>query len=281
MVVENSEEAQELPLEGAGAKLRAARERQKFTLDQVSAETRIPVRHLELIEAGEFGKLPARTYAIGFSRTYAKMVGVDDAQIANMVREELALEDQRDRHDRSGSFEPGDPAKIPSSGLAWAAGIAALLLVAGAVAFTARYFAPGADPAPLQPDPAPMVAEEPEPQNAGPSLAGMSQSAGDPVVFTALEDNVWVRFYDANGTRLLEKQMNSGERFEIPADAQEPRINTGRPDAFAITVGGREVPKLANEPVTIGDAPVSAEALLARAEGGSALPGGDGAPALN
>jgi hypothetical protein len=85
------------------------------------------------------------------------------------------------------------------------------------------------------------------------------------VVFTALEDGVWVRFYDADGERLFEKQMVRGEQFEVPRDAREPRINTGRPDAFGITIGGREVPKLADEPITLGDAIVSAEALLARA----------------
>jgi hypothetical protein len=75
-----------------------------------------------------------------------------------------------------------------------------------------------------------------------------------------------VRFYEADGERLFEAQMVSGETFELPANASEPRINTGRPDAFAITIGGREVPKLAEEPVTMGDTPISAAALLARPE---------------
>ena len=75
---------------------------------------------------------------------------------------------------------------------------------------------------------------------------------------------VWVRFYDANGRRLMEKQMAVGERFEIPSDAEGPQIWTGRPDAFAITIDGRSVPKLAEEESVIRDVAISAEALLAR-----------------
>ncbi len=258
---------------GVGDVLRRAREERGLTLAQIASDTRIPQRHLEIIEKGEFSSLPGRTYAIGFSRSYAKLVGLNDAEIADMVRGELSMESDLDRHDRGSSFEPGDPAKIPSAGLAWAGGIAALLLLGGAIAFYTSYYGAGIGPAPLQSEQAEqieMLAKE------GSEAELVATSAGDnapsvvageeQVVFTALEDGVWVRFYDANGIKLLEKQMASGERFEIPADAQEPRINTGRPDAFAITIGGQQVPKLADEPVVIGDAPVSAAALLARAE---------------
>ena len=67
---------------GIGEQLRAAREARGLTLEQLAAETRIPQRHLQTIEAGEFSALPARTYAIGFSRTYAKAVGLDDRDVA-------------------------------------------------------------------------------------------------------------------------------------------------------------------------------------------------------
>lgn len=271
-----------VPRLSVGGTLRKAREDKGLTLAQVASETRIPVRHLEVIEDGDFAALPARTYAIGFSRTYAKFVGLDDAEIADMVRGELSMASGFDTADRGSNFEPGDPAKVPSAGLAWAGGIAAILLIGGAIAFYSTYYAAGTGPDPLQVEPPEVLAED----NGEVAVASAGQNAavvqtapnGDrQVVFTALEDGVWVRFYDANGAKLLEKQMASGERFEIPADAQEPRINTGRPDAFAITIGGQQVPKLADEPVTIGDAPVSAAALLARAE----IPSETGQVAVN
>ena len=262
--------------DGAGTILRKTREAKGLTLDQVASETRIPVRHLKVMEEGDFANLPARTYATGFARTYAKMLGLDAEEIVAKVREELAVEGDGYR-ERGSTFEPGDPAKIPSAGLAWAGGIAAILLVAGAIAFYSTYYGAGTGPDPLQVE-APVVTEQ---VAAAPADAAQSDKAAIPsngqVVFTALEDGIWVRFYDEGGDKLLEKLMDSGERYEVPAAAKQPRINTGRPDALAITIGGQQVPKLAEEPVVIGDAPVSAAALLARAE----VPAGEATPALN
>jgi hypothetical protein len=86
------------------------------------------------------------------------------------------------------------------------------------------------------------------------------------VVFTALEAGVWVRFSEEGGERLLEKIMSEGETFELPKTASDPRINTGRPDLLAITIDGQSVPKLAEEPIVIGNAPISAADLLARGD---------------
>jgi cytoskeleton protein RodZ len=86
------------------------------------------------------------------------------------------------------------------------------------------------------------------------------------VVFTALEDGVWVKFYDGTGAQLMQKQMARGERYTVPAEANGPQVWTGRPDALAITVGGRPVPKLAESEGIIRDVPVTAQALLARGQ---------------
>ena len=263
MTEHEAEAVEELPLEGAGAQLRRARESKGLDLDQVAAETRIPTRHLEVIERGAFNELPARTYAIGFSRTYAKMLGLDEKAIADQVRNELSEHDDT-RAERGMSFEPGDPAKVPSSGLAWAGGFAAIILLVGSAVFYSTYYGIGDGPGPIEPDPEPALAANEQP--AGDSDAQAEAGSDDTVVFTALEEGVWVKFYDANGVELLQKQMASGERFEIPSDAEGPQIWTGRPDAFAITIDGKSVPKLAEDDFVMRDVAISAEALLARAD---------------
>ena len=252
----------ELPLDGAGGRLRRAREAAGLTLDQVAGETRIPLRHLEVIERGDFEALPARTYAIGFSRTYAKAVGLDQREIAQQVRDELGVGGARETA-RESSFEPGDPARVPTRGLAWFSAFAALLLVAGGFAYFKDYFFPGAGPAPLTAPEAPQP-----PPRAAASAAATPAAAppAGPVVFTALQEDTWVKFYDANGEQLMQKQMAKGESYTVPAGAEGPQIWTGRPYALAITVGGRSVPKLSEEDEIVRDVPVSAEALLARGE---------------
>lgn len=248
------------PQPSVGERLREARLAQGLELDEVATETRIPLRHLESIEEGQFSDLPSRTYAIGFTRTYARKLGLDERELLDGVRAELA-ESSPQHGPNPEKFEPGDPARVPGRGLAWFAVLAAILLIGGIYAFYSSYFAPGMGPAPLQ------SAEETGETAAGPAPAAQATAAAvpsGPVVFTNTEDGTWVRFYDAEGEILFDGIMKKGDTFTIPADAKNPQIRTGRPYAFDITIGGKAVPKITEEVRTVSDVPVSAEALLAR-----------------
>ena len=256
--------------QGIGQRLRETREAKGLSLEQVAAETRIQERYLTVIEAGNFAALPSRTYAIGFTRTYARTLGLDEHEATDQVRAELAAGDP-DRVEKPAKFEPGDPARVPGRGLAWFAALAAVLLLAGIYAFYSSYFSPGLGPPPLQdPNAQQVAANEPQPQATTPA----PQQPSGPVVFTSEMDGTWVKFYDASGERLYEAQMNEGDSYTIPADAEGPQVWTGRPYALAITVGGREVPKLSEEDTVIRDVPVTAEALLARSDTATTAPAG-------
>lgn len=255
---EDAGTARETPVGGAGAQLRAAREALRLDLAHIAAETRIPVRHLEAIENGNFEALPSRAYAIGLSRTFAKAVGLDAAAITDVVRSELADGSMR-RTAPSSGMEPGDPARLPSTGLAWAGVLAALVFAIGAFAFYNSYFGAGTEPGSLTP--APQASTTPVVQ---PDSVPVAPVVGGEVVLIAEED-VWVRIYEEGGERLLERELAKGERFVVPSDASAPLINTARPDLLAITVGGTPVPKLSDRPATLSAVPISAAALQARA----------------
>lgn len=249
----------------AGQQLRAARAAQDLTLEHIASKTRIPLRHLEAIEAGDFASLPARTYAVGFARSYAKAVALDQHAIVNQVRSELGVEGSGDRYANTEALEPGDPARVPSRGLVLFSIAAIVLLLVGGFAFYRTFFAPGSGPGSILP--AEQAAREAAGAQAAADTPGTAKPAVDPkgdVVFTALEDQVWVRFYDGSGNRLMEKELAKGETYTVPADANNPQIVTGRPYALGITIGGKPVPKLSESAVTVADIPVSAEALLAR-----------------
>lgn len=255
----------QLPLHGVGDRLRMAREKAGMTLAQLAAETRIPQRHLEFMEAGNWNALPARTYATGFARTYAKAVDLDPRETVEDVRAELAASEPGDRG-RAATFEPGDPARIPSRGLALASLVAVVILLVGGFMFYTRVIAPGAGPGSLLEEE--RLASEAAQAQAAPTGAAAAVAAapqGGDVVFTALEDGVWVKFYDSTGAQLMQKQMAKGEAYTVPADASGPQVWTGRPDALSITIGGKAVPKLAEAETVMRDVPVTASALLARA----------------
>jgi transcriptional regulator with XRE-family HTH domain len=281
MVEEDAAETgAQLPLEGVGQRLRRAREAQAIDLADMAQRTRISLRYLESIEGGTFEDLPARTYALGFTRTYARELGLDENKLIDELRRELS-DGGSQKQAYTPAFEPGDPAKVPPVGLIWISAIAAVILAIGAYAFYARFFAPGADPEPLVAQaepPAPLAQARDTVPPATPTAA-----APDEVVFTALEEGVWVSFYEAGGRRLEQKLMAQGEQFVVPQDARDPRIWTGRPDAFAITIGGQSASKLAEDETVIRDVVITAEALRARVEpqiNGSATADGTAADAL-
>lgn len=254
-------EAPLAPRRHAGTMLAEARAAAKLDLAEISARTRIPQRHLAAIEAGDYARLPSRTYAVGFSRTYARQLGLDERAIADQVRLDLAEGSPQGPPLRPDRFEPGDPARVPSRRLAWFSALAVVVLVAGAFTFYRTYFSPGVGPAPLTVP----TAVETVGVAAGAGSAPAAVAVGGPVVFTSLVDGTWVRFYDGAGNRLFEGQMARGQSFTIPAEAVNPQVWTGRPNALAITVGGRAVPKLAETETILKDVPVTAAALSARA----------------
>lgn len=243
-----------------GSQLRAAREAAGLSRADIAARTRITERHIAAIEADDFGALAGRTYAVGFSRSYAKVVGLDPDEVAEAVRELTGHASASSDPGLLDDLEPGDPSRVPTRATAWLAGLGAFVVV------IVGFFAWRTFLVPEMSLPS-LVRDEPQVQAAAPaakSNAGVPIANG-PVVFTATEDGIWVKFYDANGVQLMQKQMARGETYAVPAEADGPLLWTGRPEALTITVGGKAVPPLADRQMTVKDMPVSAEALLSRA----------------
>ncbi|WP_026146304.1 RodZ domain-containing protein [Zestomonas thermotolerans] len=60
-----------------GESLRQAREARGWSLAQVAAQLNLTNQRLTQLEAGEFDKLPGHTFARGYVRAYAKLLGLD------------------------------------------------------------------------------------------------------------------------------------------------------------------------------------------------------------
>lgn len=262
----------ELPLETVGSQLRRAREAAGLSIAQVAAETRIGERQLQAIEDSNFAALPGRTYAIGFSRTYARLLGLNELEVTDGVRRELAEHSPVDTRRTIQTFEPGDPARVPSARLAWIAAAAIAAVLIGALVVWPSIFAPGGslDAPTAEESAAPMASE------AAPTGAPVPSG---PVVFTALAPAVWVKFTDAAGNQLFQKELAQGETFTVPTDKGEVFLRTARPDALQVTIGGQAVPKISEVQQTVGNVAVSAAALLARGTPGAAPPVATNSPA--
>jgi len=73
----------------AGQKLKEQRLTKELTIDQVSKETKIKASYISAIEKGEYQKLPASTYIIGFVRNYAKYLDLSEQEILALFRREF------------------------------------------------------------------------------------------------------------------------------------------------------------------------------------------------
>lgn len=78
-----------------GARLAQARQERGITLEQISAETRIPVRQLQAIEQGNLQHLPEPVYIQGFLRRYADAIGLDGQLFAYAFPAELGAQNRR------------------------------------------------------------------------------------------------------------------------------------------------------------------------------------------
>jgi cytoskeletal protein RodZ len=108
-----------------GGLLRAARLRQGLTVQDVSVALRIRRAYLDAIEDGRLAALPAPAYAIGFVKTYAAALGLDQEEIARRWRDETGNAVAR-------KPELSFPAPVPERGIpAGALIVVSVILAAG------------------------------------------------------------------------------------------------------------------------------------------------------
>jgi cytoskeleton protein RodZ len=64
--------------------LATTRQRKAISLEQISETTKIGIRSLKAIEAGEFEKLPGGVYSTSYIRQYARAIEFDESQLLTM-----------------------------------------------------------------------------------------------------------------------------------------------------------------------------------------------------
>jgi cytoskeleton protein RodZ len=189
-----------------GERLRAAREAQGLDLAEVANRTRIPLRHLEAIEKGNYNGLPSVTYAMGFAKAYARAVGVDEVDVARDVRGELG---PFERAAPMAEYPLEDPSRVPPRGLVWAGLIVAVLILVGVgLWYGTNLFRNGAPAG----DGLVQIPENATAATGNETVAAPVPAGEEHVTLVAL-DTVWLRVSDADGKRLFEKEMATGERL--------------------------------------------------------------------
>jgi cytoskeletal protein RodZ len=238
----------------AGQRLRAAREEKGLSLEDVAAQTRIPRRHLESLENGDWERLPAPTYTTGFAKSYASVVGLDRTEIYEQLRGEMG--GVRPTAATSEVFEPADPARTMPKWLVFGAIAAVLVLVLVMSWLNERSFR-GADESPAD---ATATAGAPEAAAPAPPPAAPAVVAQGPVVITANEQ-AWIQVKDG-ATTLKAGLLEVGQSFEVPATAKAPVLTTAKPEALRIAVGTADAPPVGPAGATVRNVSLLAADLM-------------------
>jgi cytoskeletal protein RodZ len=251
-----------------GERLRRAREARAMSLDEVASQTRIPMRHLQHIELGEWDALPAPTYAIGFTRNYASAVGLDGPAIANELRDEIG--GPRRRTQAAEYYEPADPARVPPKSLVIGV-IVAIVLLVGAYVLWRNTLGAGTGPAPEPVAEAPQDTGGPAPNN-GQAAAVPQDVTGQAVTLTALGD-VWLRITDGQGSApLFMGVLTTGQTYTVPATATRPLLRTANPQLLRASAAGRDLGLIGPTRHTVSDVSLLAPDLSVQAAGQAAAP---------
>lgn len=230
------EEIIETTTSSAGERLRAAREEKGLSLEDLAAQTRIPLRHLQSLEQGDWSRLPAPTYTIGFAKSYASAVGIDRNEIAEDLRAEMG--GQRLDPANAEVFQPADPGRTMPKWLVLAA-IGGIILVVLVLSWLNERSLEG------EPAPASEVATTSPPPRGSPAPSTPASQprqaqVNGPVRLTATEP-AWIQVKDG-GKTLFEGLLNTGQTYQVPATASAALLRAGKPEALRITVGSAVAP---------------------------------------
>ena len=261
---------------GIGDALRAAREEQGRSIEDVARVQRVRTDYLRALENEEFDTFGGDIYAKGFLRGYATELGLDPQPLLDTYRREVSQDDVRAATlVTSGPATRPSPRSGPPAWVAWLVvgvvvlvGLAFLGTVGGSRApETAapegeEIEAPEEDAAdadddavddaveePDEPEEPEDEDEEPEPE---PTFEGVE-------LLLALEEESWLRVV-VDGSTVLEQVVGSGETLQYQADDQV-EIRFGNAGGVRVEHNGEDLgsPGARGQAITVTFTPDGAE----------------------
>ena len=76
-------------MELIGARLNHARTMANLALQDIADRTKISLRFLAAIENDDFSALPGHVYIYGFTRAFARAVGLDEESLLSALKEKM------------------------------------------------------------------------------------------------------------------------------------------------------------------------------------------------
>ena len=121
--------------DGIGVELRAARTRVGVDIAHIAQKLRISPAYLEAIEKGQFDALPGHVYVIGFLKSYARFLDLDESIVVDRFRAETTGPRRESRLAFPSAMDRG---RMPTGRLLLGGVLLAVLAYAGWFVFTSE-----------------------------------------------------------------------------------------------------------------------------------------------
>jgi len=131
-----------------GDTLRRTRLKRNLDLEEISNELKISTRFLQAIENDQYDKLPGGVFAKSFVRQYARLLGLDEEDIAGRVQQVLAPAPEAQQLAEKSKAGGGAPIQVPKvdewetvgdKRFRWSGWLSAIVLVAVMLVCSAVY----------------------------------------------------------------------------------------------------------------------------------------------
>ncbi len=131
-----------------GDTLRRARLKRNLELEDISNELKISTRILQAIENDQYDKLPGGVFAKSFVRQYARLLGLDEEEIAGRMQQAMGAADEISQFPERPKLRSGVPIQVPKvdkwetvgdKRFRWSGWFSAVVLVAVMVVCSAVY----------------------------------------------------------------------------------------------------------------------------------------------
>ena len=209
-----------------GDKLRMEREKQGYTLSQVSQDTKIRRHYLSALEEEDFDSLPARVYSIGFVASYARFLKLDPDRLVSEFKH-LAY--------RSEPAEPPPVAPVPGKILGFPIrNILAAAVFLGLAIWLGSYVSGYITSRAITPPPPVEQAQTPSP--------GSPNAAENLTLAITAEQPSWVSV-SGDGMVQYTGTMQVGETKSFSAN-DKIDLRTGNAGGIKLQLNGSPVPPL-------------------------------------
>ena len=250
-----------------GDTLRAERERQNLTVQDVEKGTSIRALYIESIEAGDYSKLPGEVYTKGFIRNYANFLKMDASAIVKRYMEENHPEEVAASQIEQQQTEPTNasvpkvrqqaPAapKVKPSGSGYSTGAdfrqrvesshkkQNLLLIAVVVLAVAggAYYLMSSDDSTATKKPAVTTTQQAKTTQPEAEKATVKKANGVELM-AKFTDRCWTQVV-VDGKTVYEGTMEKG-KSETWKGKEKAVITVGNADAIDVTLNGQSLGKL-------------------------------------